>query len=76
MAKYQRKTKGQLEQLEVEGVKVTLLKIPREQNHEADIIAKLTILAIVEMLRNMLVETVTSPYTEHKVINVFKEKED
>lgn len=62
--------------MEAEGAEVKLLRVPREENHEVDMIVKLVTFVIVEMPKDVLVETTMSPYTEHLAINVLEEKED
>lgn len=51
-----------------------MFRIPKEENYEADIIAKL--IATAKMLKNVLVETVEVPSTEKIIVVALKEKED
>lgn len=50
--------------------------VPREKNHEVDVVAKLVASRTAKMPRNILVETVKAPYTKRIVVCNIKKKED
>lgn len=53
-----------------------VFRVPREENHEADLVAKLVTSRIMEMPRGMLVETAETLCTEKMLIYTIEEKED
>lgn len=53
-----------------------MFRVPREENHEVDIVAKLTISEIVKMPMNVLIKVGEVPCTKRILINTIKERED
>lgn len=76
MVKYHKRVHVQLEQIKGEGIKVKVLRIPKEENLENNMVAKLAILRIAEMLMNMFVEVAEPSYTEKIIVNTIKEREE
>lgn len=50
--------------------------MPKEENYEANIIAKLVASATAEMPKDMLVETVEVLCTERMTVSMLEERED
>lgn len=59
-----------------EGAEVKVFRVPKEENHKVDLLAKMAILGMVEMVANILVKMAEAPCTESIMVETIKERED
>lgn len=76
MTKYNKKVQKQLKQMKGEGTEIKIFRVLREENHKTNIVAKLTVFGIAEMLINVLVEMAEALCTKNVTVNAIEERED
>lgn len=76
MAKYQKRIQEQLKQIKGEDIEVKVFRVPKEENHEVDLVANLAASRMVEMPKGVLVEMVEIPCIKKMLIFTIEKKED
>lgn len=61
MVKYQNRVQKQLEHIRRECAKVKVLKVPREESYEVDMVAKLVTSRKADMIVNIFIEVAEAP---------------
>lgn len=73
---YQKKVQEQLEHIKRKGAKVKVFMVLREENHKADMMAKLVTSRIMKILVNIFIEVAKTLSSDSIIIGAIEEKED